>query len=76
MLNTPENHEDVHYPIKRGLHDDKRYKISREYTGDRVPMYVFRFCDEYVGCFRNIINAVRAAREYNRIRLVKALNEA
>ena len=36
------------YPVK----NDARYSIDLEWCGYKEPMYVLRFCDEWVDCFQ------------------------
>lgn len=47
------------YPIN----DDKRYTISREWTGREKPDFVARFCEEWIGASASPEGAIRIAIE-------------
>lgn len=51
------------YPIKRtdGKHD-KRYTIDREYCGQYKPLYVLRFCGDFISSHKNPLDAIQAAK--------------
>lgn len=34
------------------LHSDNRYTINREWCGYETPMWVVRFCDEWISCHK------------------------
>lgn len=57
------------YPVKHeDGRRDKRYTISREYTGAHSVQYVARFCGDWVGCGPNKGAATWLAIEHNRAR--------
>ena len=43
------------YPVKK----DKRYKITRNWTGKLRPVYSLYFCDEYIGESPHLDGAVK-----------------
>ena len=34
------------------LRSDNRYTINREWCGHETPMWVVRFCDEWISCHK------------------------
>lgn len=36
---------------------DRRYTLTREFTGSPYPMWVARFCGEWLGCDRSKVEA-------------------
>ena len=58
----------MYYPI---THDngkkDKRYTITQEYDGNPSgrPQCVLRFCDDYLGSFKNLPDATLRAVGHN-----------
>jgi|AACY02.2.fsa_nt_gi hypothetical protein len=51
------------------LRSDKRYTVTREWCGYESPMWVVRFCDEWVSCHKYRDAAlIRAAGESARRR--------
>lgn len=50
---------------------DSRYTITQEYTGDPSgkPRSVLRFCDDYIGDFRDIPSATLRAVGHNNERM-------
>lgn len=48
---------------------DKRHSIALEYCGHRVPMWVHRFCGEWVACHGTKAEAMVAALKWENGRL-------
>lgn len=48
---------------------DARYSINLEWTGDIIPLYVVRFCGDFVGSHEDIYMAQKIGIEHNLERL-------
>ena len=51
----------MYYPIKK----DRRYTITKEYTGKAKPQYVIRFCNEWIDSRQFLNSAIVRAVGYD-----------
>lgn len=44
--------------------DDQRYIIGIEYTGNKIPLYVARFCNSYISSHNEHRDAINACLKH------------